>query len=105
MRGGALVPVEPVYLCRIHDSIVAHLVRTGIEFPRPVAALGDMILRTAGPEGSVRCRQRSKISSRPGRVSVMAAASEYGDDELAAALEMSLDKRYKVVRKTARDAR
>jgi hypothetical protein len=35
----------------------------------------------------------------------MAAASEYGDDELAAALEMSLDKRYKVVRKTAREAR
>ena len=33
------------------------------------------------------------------RVSVMAAAKEHGDDELAAALEMSLDKRYKVVRK------
>jgi len=32
------------------------------------------------------------------RVSVMAAAKEHGDDELAAALEMSLDKRYKVVR-------
>jgi hypothetical protein len=33
------------------------------------------------------------------RVSVMAAAKEHGDDELAAALEMSLDKRYRVVRK------
>ena len=33
------------------------------------------------------------------RVSVMAAAKEHGDDELAAALEMSLDRRYRVVRK------
>jgi len=33
------------------------------------------------------------------RVSVMAAAKEFGDDELANALEMSLDKRYEVVRK------
>jgi hypothetical protein len=32
------------------------------------------------------------------RVSVMAAAKEHGDNELADALEMSLDKRYKVVR-------
>jgi hypothetical protein len=32
------------------------------------------------------------------RVSVMAAAKEFGDDELADALEISLDKRYKVVR-------
>ena len=33
------------------------------------------------------------------RVSVMAAAKEHGDDELAHALEGSLDKRYKTVRK------
>ena len=33
------------------------------------------------------------------RVSVMAAAKEFGDDELANALEMSLNKRYEVVRK------
>ncbi|MBU3749979.1 MAG: hypothetical protein FGM52_05920 [Mycobacterium sp.] len=33
------------------------------------------------------------------RVSVMAAAKEHGDNELADALEMSLDKRYEVVRK------
>ncbi len=33
------------------------------------------------------------------RVSVMAAAKEHGDDELADALEMSLDKRYPSVRK------
>jgi len=33
------------------------------------------------------------------RVSVMAAAKEHGDAELAAALEMSLDRRYRVVRK------
>lgn len=32
------------------------------------------------------------------RVSVMAAAKEFGDDELADALEVSLDKRYKTVR-------
>ena len=33
------------------------------------------------------------------RVSVMASAKEHGDDEMAAALERSLDRRYKTVRK------
>jgi hypothetical protein len=32
------------------------------------------------------------------RVSIMAAAKEFGDNELADALEMSIDKRYKTVR-------